>query len=51
MNDQRINQLIQSLQLREESINDAGIRVVAPTITGDDRIKVIAELVKLLTIE
>jgi hypothetical protein len=51
MNDQKINQLIQSLQLREESVNVNGVRTVTPTITGDDRVKVIAELVKLLTIE
>jgi hypothetical protein len=51
MNDVRINQLIQSLQLREEAYDANGVRTVTPTIKGDDRVKVIAELVKLLTIE
>jgi hypothetical protein len=49
MNDLRINQIIQALQLREESTTVNGVHIITPSITGDDRTALIAELVKLLT--
>lgn len=46
---QKINLLFQALQLREESVNEKGERFTVVTVTGEDRTKLVAELVSLLT--
>lgn len=47
--DEKIQQILQALQMREEKIKEDGSREVYPTVQGDDRQKLVAELVKLLT--
>jgi hypothetical protein len=50
---QRINSIMQALQMRDELWDGttAGIRTTAPTVSGEDRKSLVAQLVKLLLIE
>lgn len=49
---QRVNQIIQALQMRDEVVNAINpmMKDYVPTITGDQRTTLINELVRLLTI-
>jgi hypothetical protein len=50
-NNQRISQIMQALQMREEGeFQPNGMRTSTPTVTGEAREVLVAELVKLLTI-